>query len=111
VLVHETLGATVFVPGLALGPDGVNLLGGWLVDVVLQAGLEIVDVVGDGQELDDFGALDVRVAVELTVLGDDPFSLPEYAAGCQSFALSCLLLPSPFSPCILNAWPKRKVQK
>lgn len=81
---------SVPVPGIALGPDGVQFLRGRLVDVVLQADLEVVDVAGDRQELDDFHALAVRVAVVLAVLRDVPFAFPEDAAELVSFSVFCL---------------------
>jgi len=68
------------VPRLALGPDGVELLLGRLVDVVLQPFLEVLDVARDGQELENLGALALRVAVELAVLRQVPLALPEDAA-------------------------------
>jgi hypothetical protein len=48
--------------------------------VVLQAGLEVLDVVGDRQELEDLDALALRITVELAVLGEKPFSFPENTA-------------------------------
>jgi hypothetical protein len=60
---------------------------------VLQTGLEVLNVVGDRQELEDLDALALRVAIPLAILGDDPFSLPEDAA---ELSVTCLSLR--FSP-------------
>ncbi len=54
--------------GIALAVDGLKVLVGGDVYVLVEADLEALDVAGDGEEAEEFDALILRVAVPGRVL-------------------------------------------